>query len=146
MAAKKIDHRMRIYMSLLIFVSLLLACNASSGSEVLFDFFDDSPDGAQKEQNQEQANQGQTQTQDQNGDDADQAGGRTEDWVLNNHAGMALWYNSAVIEDLRATTVPLSEGGYGEVAHPAYVQYTLPLDSGAISVVLYSLPCTTRGP
>jgi hypothetical protein len=137
MAEKMTDHRLRIYVTLLIFVSLLLACNASSGSEVLFDLFDDSPDGAQGEQDQDQADQdqGQVQTPDQNEDEADQGGGRTEDWVLNNHAGMALWYNSAVIEDIRATTVPLTEGGYGEVAHPAYVQYSLPLDSGAIAVV-----------
>jgi hypothetical protein len=137
MAGKKIDHRFRIYLSLLVFVSLLLACNVSSGSEALFGFFDGSQDEVQSEQNQGQADQaqGQDQVQDQNQNDSNQAGGQEEQWVLNDHGGMALWYDPEVILDVQATTVPLSEGGFGEVAHPAYVQYSLPLDSGAISVV-----------
>jgi hypothetical protein len=139
MAGKKFDHRLRIYVTLLIFVSLLLACNMSSGSEVFFDFIDGSQDETQNEPNQIDQDQGQGQAQNQNSaenqEDSDQAGGQEEQLVLNDHGGMALWYDPEVILDIRPTTIPLSQGGYGEVAHPAYVQYSLPLDSGAVLVV-----------
>jgi hypothetical protein len=130
MAEKKTDHRWRIYVTLLVFVSLLLACNMSSGSDVIFDFIGGSQDEAQNEQDQTQAdrNQGQNSA-------AGQAGEQEDQWMLETYGGIAFWYDPEVIQDMRATNVSLSEGGYGEVAHPAYVQYSLPLDSGAISVV-----------
>lgn len=55
--------------------------------------------------------------------------------ILIDHGGVELWYDPQVILEIEPNTIPpVAEGGMQE-PHPAYVQYALPMDSGAISVV-----------
>jgi hypothetical protein len=124
-----------MYSSLLLVFSLLSACNLSSGSNLIFDYFRSNQNEVQNEQTLDQSeDEDQLEDQEQNQVILGQDQGHEEDWVLNNHGGMGFWYDPEVILELQAKTVPLSQGGPRDVAHPAYVQYSLPLDSGTISV------------
>jgi hypothetical protein len=51
------------------------------------------------------------------------------------HGGVTLFYDPNLIMDIEAATIPASEGGPYEEPHPAYVQFSLILEGGAVSAV-----------
>jgi hypothetical protein len=118
-----------LYLIPLITVTLFLSCNFINGTNQETDSSEANQNELQEEQNQSQVEQDQGQMV------QGQFPGQDDQWYLISHGGMEFWYDPKVILDIEASTIPWSEGGAYEEPHPAFIQYSLLLDSGAISVV-----------
>ena len=107
----------------------MLACNFINSTNQEPDALEANQNELQEEQNQSQVEQDQGQMV------QGQFPGQDDQWYLISHGGMEFWYDPKVILDIEASTIPWSEGGAYEEPHPAYIQYSLLLDNGVISVI-----------
>ena len=129
MSERNIDRQLRLFLNFLLISALLQACDFN------INIFPEPapPDTAPEELPENQAPP--QSEQEEVEPDQSQQQGQDNSRVLIDHGGVELWYDPQVILEIEASTIPVAEGGMYEEPHPAYVQYALPLDSGAISVV-----------
>jgi hypothetical protein len=128
MSKRKIDRQLRLCLNFLLIGALLQAC------DLTINIF---PEPAPPQTVPEELPENQVPPQSEQEEiepEQNQQQGQDNQWLLIDHGGVELWYDPQVILEIEASTIPREEGGMQE-PHPAYVQYALPMDSGAISVV-----------
>lgn len=116
----------RLYLILVFIFTILLACNF--GSPSISEEEEPGPNSEAFRQTQEALETLQN-------PGVGPGEGEGGELVLLDHGGVEFYYDPEAILDIEAATIPASEGGAYEEAHPAYIQYSLVLDSGTIAVV-----------
>lgn len=140
MVKKKFDTSVWGYIMLLLALGMLVSCNiptknlqAQNQNEANQNNLENQP-GKNEDQDQVNQDPGQNQVEEQ-GEENGAVQEVNDQWVYIDHGGFGFWYDPTVIEDILPETVPLAQEAPYQEAHPPFVQYSLLLDSGTISVV-----------